>query len=64
MHTFWVIFGVYLGIGGVCFVVLSLVNLMMVGGIIFTAPLKALFFCLLLWPIGLLMLMTAMDEEY
>lgn len=63
MDTFWTIFGIYLGIGGACFLMLAFMNLMLAGGIIFSAPFKAFFFCLFLWPIGFLMLMVAMAEE-
>ncbi len=67
MHTFWVIFGIWTGIGGACFLLLCLSNMFTLGGVIFMGGktvLMMLLVCLLLGPLCFLVALAAADDDF
>jgi len=67
MHTFWVILGVWTGIGGACFLMLCLLNMLTLGGMLFMGGktvLSVLVACLLLGPLCLPVGFALADDEY
>lgn len=67
MHTFWVIFGIWTGIGGVCFLLLCLLNMFTLGGVIFMggkAVLTTLSACLLLGPLCVPVAFAMADDGF